>query len=169
MGWKLFLGVVGLAMLGACAPRADETVEEAEPEFVITDPVPATATRGAFTIEAEELDTWNAVGQIVVRTPGVEYEGRSQMLDLYTVRYRGVPFLIITRAMLLSDEIKRTTTQVTAATREGKPIDHDVVVELLALLQRELPAEIADVRRRQAEEAKAKKEAEKKKKKKKKK
>jgi hypothetical protein len=168
MARRLLWGVAMVAVLAACAPRTDEAVEAPQPEFVVTDPAPATATRGAFTIEAEELDTWNAVGQIVVRTPGVEYEGRSQMLDLYTVRYRGVPFLLITRAMLLSDTIKRTTTQVTATTRAGKPIDHDAVVELLELLQRELPAEIADVRRRQAEEAKAKKDAEKKKKKKKK-
>jgi hypothetical protein len=167
MARKVLLGVAMVAVLAACAPRTVDTLEQPEPEFVVTDPAPATATRGAFTIEAEELDTWNAVGQIVVRTPGVEYEGRSQMLDLYTVRYRGVPFLLITRAMLLSDTIKRTTTQVTATTRAGKPIDHDAVVELLELLQRELPAEIADVRRRQAEEAKAKKAAEKTKKKKK--
>ena len=149
-----------LVFLAACAPREKEVIEAPEPEFVITEPVPPTSTRGAFTIEAEELDTWNAVGQIVVRTPGVEYEGRSQMLDLYTVRYRGVPFLLLTRAMLLSDTIKRTTTEVTAATRVGKPIDDDAVVELLELLQRELPAEIESVRKRQAEEARAKKKKE---------
>lgn len=30
--------------------------------------LPPAATRGEFTIEADKLDTWNAVGQIAVRT-----------------------------------------------------------------------------------------------------
>jgi hypothetical protein len=118
---------------------------------------PPTETRGKFNIEADKLDTWNAVGQIVVRTPGVTYEGRSQMMDLYSVRYRDVEFMILTRALLLSDTIKKTTTLVTATTPEGKPIDSDAVVDLLAMLQRDLPAEIVSVQERQAAEAKAKK------------
>lgn len=69
-------------MLGACrtAPVATPVPD------VVQVPVPPTSTRGAFTIEAGELDTWNAVGQIAVRTPGVTYEGRAQMLGLYAVR-----------------------------------------------------------------------------------
>jgi hypothetical protein len=124
------------------------------------EPLPArtaTVTRGEFAIAAGKLDTWNAVGQIVVRTSGATYEGRSQMLDLYSVRFRGQPFLLITRALLLSDTIKETTTLVTARTMDGKPIDSDASAALLALLQQELPAEIERVRATQAAEAQASK------------
>lgn len=142
-------------LLAACAPHT--AVREApEPEFTI-EPAAPTSTRGAFNIEADKLDTWNAIGQIVVRTPGVEYEGRAQMLDLYSVRYRGVPFLLLTKALLLSDTTRKTTTRVTATTPNGGPIDDPASADLLGLLQRALPAEIESVRARQAAEAKAKK------------
>lgn len=118
--------------------------------------LPPAATRGEFTIEADKLDTWNAVGQIAVRTPGVEYQGRAQMLDLYSLRYRGVEFLVFTKALPAAATNNRLTTRVTATTPAGKPIDTDATAELLALLQRELPAEIASVRERQAAEKKAK-------------
>lgn len=118
-------------------------------------PRPA-VSRGEFTIPADMLDTWNAVGQIVVRTPGVTYEGRSQMLGLYSLRYRGEPFLVLTRALLLSDTVRNATTRVTATSPSGSPIDSEAAAELLALLRRALPAEIERVRARQAEERKAK-------------
>jgi uncharacterized membrane-anchored protein len=139
--------------VAGCATRAPapEVAEIELPTVVIP-----TVTRGEFTLEADKLDTWNAVGQILVNTPGVEYEGRSQMLDLYTVRYRGEEFLILTKALLLSDTIKRTTTRVTATTQDGKPIDSDAAADLLAQLQQKLPAEIVSVRAKQAAEAAAK-------------
>ena len=149
------VGVFLLSMLVvACASRPPK--EAPAPVEAIEMP-PPTETRGKFNIEADKLDTWNAVGQILVRTPGVTYEGRAQMMDLYSVRYRDVAFMILTRALLLSDTIKKTTTLVTATTPEGKPIDSDAVVDLLAMLQRDLPAEIVSVQERQAAEAKAKK------------
>jgi hypothetical protein len=117
--------------------------------------LPPTSTRGEFTIEADKLDTWNAVGQIAVRTPGVEYQGRAQMLDLYVLRYRGEEFLILTKALPASATITRLTTKVTATSSRGKPIDSDAVAEFLVLLQRELPAEIKSVRARQAAEKQA--------------
>lgn len=147
-----FLLLFALLLAGCRTPGTPV----AQQEMVV---VPAlTATRGAFLIEADTLDTWNAVGQIAVRTPGVAYEGRAQMLGLYVLRYRGESFMVLARAMPLSDTIQRLTTQVTATTSDGKPIDSDAVVELLALLQRELPAEILSVRAQQvaAKQAKAK-------------
>jgi hypothetical protein len=72
------------------------------------------------------------------------------------VRYRGESFLILTKALLLADTLGRPTTQVTAATEQGGPIDSDASADLLALLQRELPAEIVRVRAKQAAEAKTK-------------
>ncbi len=147
--WAAMLAALALA---ACTTRAPKPAPVPEPTIV----APPTVTRGEFTLEADKLDTWNAVGQIVVNTPGLEYVGRSQMMDLYTVRYRGEEFLLLTKALLLSDTIKRTTTRVTATTRDGKPIDSDAAADLLGQLQQKLPAAIADVRVKQAAEAKAK-------------
>jgi hypothetical protein len=140
-------------LLAGCRTPGKPAAEEVVPLAEIV--LPPTTTRGEFTIEADKLDTWNAVGQIAVRTPGVEYEGRAQMMDLYVLRYRGVDFLVLTKALPTSDTIKRQTTKVTATTPAGKPIDSDAVAELLALFQRELPAEIGIVRATQAAEKKA--------------
>ena len=161
-------GLVALALLAGCAtkPKPEEPppVEEAP-----TIPVPPTTTRGEFTIEADKLDTWNAVGQIVVNTPGVEYEGRSQLLDMYTLRYRGVEFLVVTKALILSDTIRKTTTRVSATTADGKPIDTEASADLLAQLQAKLPAAIIEVHAREKAEAEAKRKEKSKSKKKKKK
>lgn len=145
-----------LLVAAGCATRAPSPEPPAQAPAHVA---PPTATRGEFTIEADKLDTWNAVGQIVVNTPGLEYEGRSQMLDLYTVRYRGEEFLLLTKALLLSDAVRRTTTRVTATTRDGKPIDSDAAADLLAQLQQKLPEAIADVRVKQAAEQAAKRAA----------
>ena len=92
------------------------------------------------------------LGQIAVRTTGVQYEGRAQMLDLYALRYGGAQFMVLTKAVPAADSPGRLTTRVTATTPAGKPIDHDAVAQLLALFQRELPAEITRVRAQQAAE-----------------
>ena len=149
--------VVGLCALTSCTTRAPVHEAPAPAPASSTTSIVPTVTRGEFTVAANKLDTWNAIGQIVVRTPGVEYQGRAQMLDLYTVRYRGQPFLLIARALPLSDTVRNTTTLVTAGTSTGKPIDSDASADLLALLQRELPAEIVRVRATQAAEAAARK------------
>jgi len=95
------------------------------------------------------------VGQIVVRLPDAVYDGRSQMMDLYSVRYRGQPFLLITRGLPLAGGDTVTATRVTAASLQGGPIDSDAAADLLALLERELPAEIERVRAQQAAEKQA--------------
>lgn len=158
---SLFLLAAGCATRQAPSDIATPPVE--------SKPVVPLVTRGEFTLEADKLDTWNAIGMIVVNTPGLEYQGRSQMLDLYTVRYRGEEFLVMTKALLLSDTIRRTTTRVTATSHDGKPIDSDAAADLLAQLQVKLPAAIDAVHVRQAAEAAAKKKAQAKKKSKKKK
>ena len=145
---------IALAIAG-CAqrPRTPEPPPEPPPQVEVPAP---TTTRGRFAVEADKNDTWNAVGQILVRTPGIAYEGRAQMLDLYSIRYRGEPWMILTRSLPLSDDIRKTTTEVTATTPNGTPVDSDAIAELLALLERELPAEIESVKAKFAAEKKAK-------------
>lgn len=99
-----------------------------------------------FNVEAGMNDTWNAVGQILVRTPGVAYDGRAQMLGLNAIRYRGEALMLLTRALPISDTVKVLTTEVSVTTTQGKGMHSEGAAELLALLARELPAEIARVK-----------------------
>ncbi|MBU8977491.1 MULTISPECIES: hypothetical protein [unclassified Lysobacter] len=143
--------ISGLVMLVAgcrTAPPHEAAVPDAG--TATTTPPAVTVTRGEFTVPADKLDVWNAVGQIVVNMRGVEYLGRAQMLDLYSLRYRGVEFLVLTKAMTAAETGNRTLTRVTATTSAGKRIDNDATAELLGMLQRELPAEVERVRARQA-------------------
>lgn len=87
-------------------------------------------------------DTWNAVGQVLIHLDGVTYETRAQMLGLYAVRYRGERMLILTRGLVATQERKTIATEVRAAHIDGKPHAGDKAVELLAHLQRKLPAEL---------------------------
>jgi len=151
---KLWVLVATLLLAAGCATKPKPA--EQPPSTTLEFPVAPTTTRGEFTIEADKNETWNAVGAIVVNTPGVEYEGRSQMLDMYTLRYRGQELLVLTKALPLSDTIRKTTTRVTATTPDGKPIDTDASAELLATLKEKLPTAIVDVQARFAAEAKAK-------------
>jgi ribosomal protein L12E/L44/L45/RPP1/RPP2 len=111
--------------------------------------LPPTVTRGEFTIHASPIDVWNAIGDIVVRTPQASYDTRSQMIGLYSVRYKDQPLLILAHGLPLSDTVHELTTQVTAKSTVGIPVDNDVVAELLSLLQQQLPAEIEHVHARQ--------------------
>ena len=125
------------------------------PPPALAAPAPATP-RPDFTVEASSNDTWNAVGQILVRTPGVEYDGRAQMLGLYAIRYRGEPLMVMTHALPLSGAITRTTTEVTVTPRRDPAVDYDNAATLFALLERALPAELDSVRARFAAEKLAK-------------
>lgn len=128
------------------------------PPPAVAAPAPETP-RPHFTVEASRNDTWNAVGQILVRTPGVEYDGRAQMLGLYAIRYRGEPLMVLTQALPLSDAITRTTTEVTVTPRREPSVGYDNAAALFALLERALPAELDSVRARFAAEKQAKEKA----------
>ncbi len=110
----------------------------AEPKPVVVVKPPASD----FTIAAEALDSWNAVGQLLVREHGLTYEGRSQMLGLYDVDYRGERFLVLTRAMVLSADTPVTTTDIRVTLRDGKPDVSDAAIALLGILQAKLPDEL---------------------------
>jgi len=71
------------------------------------------------------------------------------------VHYRGAPLLVVAHALPLSDVVQVLTTEVTATSSAGAPIDNADAAELLAILQRELPAEIERVHARQAAAAAA--------------
>lgn len=104
------------------------------------------AARGRFAVPGVTmLDTWNAVGQILVRLDGVTYQGRSQMLGLYDVRYRGEPLLIVTRARVMQGPADGMVTEVDALQQDGKPSDSAAGVELLHLLRQRLPEELARI------------------------
>ena len=143
-----------LALAGCVPATRMPAPPETPPEAA---PLPPEPARAWFSVEGTSNDTWNAVGQLLVRTPEVHYEGRAQILGLYAIRYRGTRLRIVTRAMPLTEHIARSTTQVTLASvvgAEGAPgNDGDAVVDLMLRLQRELPAEIVDVRAKLAARA----------------
>lgn len=98
---------------------------------------------GEFTVNVSMLDTWNAIGQILIRLDGVTYEGRAQMLGIYSVQYRGERFLILTRALVMQGSAKGMITKVGAVFLNGKANESAAALELLGLLQQRLPAELA--------------------------
>lgn len=148
---RIVLSMLALLALAGCA----QPVRTPEPPTPVEAPVPD-PTPLRFNVEAGMNDTWNAVGQILVRTPGVAYEGRAQMLGLNAIRYRGEALMLFTRALPISDTIKTLTTEVTVTTTKGKAMHSESAAELLALLARELPAEIESVKAGLAAQKKAK-------------
>ena len=135
-----------LLVLSGCAQRqrSPEPPPPPPPPPVEAPVVDTTPLR--FNVDAGSNDTWNAVGQILVRTPGVTYDGRAQMLGLNAIRYRGEALMLLTRALPISDTVKTLTTEVTVTTTQGKAMYSDSAAELLALLARELPQEIERVK-----------------------
>ena len=150
--------VISICCLALALCACAQTPRTPPPPPPVAAPAPETV-RPSFTIEASDNDTWNAVGQLLVRTPGVTYDGRAQKLGLYAIRYRGEPLMILTRALPLSDAITRTTTEVTVTTPKDRPVDYRGAAELLAAIQLALPAEIESVRARFAAEQLAKEKA----------
>lgn len=109
-----------------------------------TEVTPAPVHR-EFAIPAGMLDTWNAVGQILVRLDGVSYEGRAQMLGLYAVQYQGERFLILTKARVLESPTDEELTYVRALLQSGGPNHGTPAVELMGRLEQQLPGELARI------------------------
>jgi len=87
-------------------------------------------------------DTWNTVGQVLVRTDGVTYESRAQMLGIYAVRYRGERFLIRTQALVMDVATDGLRTRVLALELDGKPKQSAAANALLEVLKKRAPEEI---------------------------
>lgn len=134
LAWVL----AALSLIAACTPI---TRPQAVPAVAVI-PVPPPSN---FIISAGELETWNAVGQILVRLDGVTYKGRAQKLGLYAVEFRGESFLVLTRALIASEEVRTLTTDVRVALQDGKSDSSNVSIELLRLLQARLPAELVRI------------------------
>jgi hypothetical protein len=132
---SLVMFVVGCANVGERPPPS------------VALPVPEQPVEtGEFTVAENMLDTWNTIGKILVTLEGVRYEGRSQMLGLYTVRYRGEPFLIRTRAVAIDDASQGISTRVDALDSTGKPFTSPASVALLRILAERIPQEVAQYR-----------------------
>ena len=95
-----------------------------------------------FTVADNMLDTWNTIGQIIVRLDGAGYESRAQMLGIYAVRYQGERFLLRTEALVLPASGQHTITRVLALGLDGKPNRSPAAMALVEVLQRRIPAEI---------------------------
>lgn len=98
-----------------------------------------------FEIAAGQLDTWNAIGQIVTHTQGVTYRGRAQMMGLYDVEYRGEKLLLVAHAFVLDDHIKTPTTQVRVAAGDGSADVSAAALDLLHQIQAQLPDELRHI------------------------
>lgn len=137
-------GVAVLAVLvtGWSGVQAGEQPQVADVPSAAVVPV---SEYGEFAIPAGMLDTWNAVGQVLVRLDGVTYEGRAQMLGLYAVQYQGERFLILTKARVLESPDDDELTFVSARLQSGGPNRGTPAVELMGRLEQQLPMELARI------------------------
>lgn len=95
-----------------------------------------------FAVAAVMLDAWNALGQLLVNTPGLTYRSRSQMMGLYDVEYRGQRILLLTRAHVLEAGARTPSTLVQATGADGKPDTSPAAFDLLRQLQERMPDEL---------------------------
>ena len=141
VGFRVQCLAVLTMLVAGCSIFPPAAMEEApQPTKPPSETVAETAHE--FAVPASMLDTWNAVGQVLVRLDGVTYEGRAQMLGLYAVQYRGERFLIVTRARVLHSQADEELTVVSAVLQNGKPNRSAPAVELLRRLELQLPAEL---------------------------
>jgi hypothetical protein len=128
-----------LALAGCVSAPASRSVVEA-----IAPPIPPDG--GAFTVAENTLDTWNTIGKVLVAMDDVQYQGRAQMLGLYTIGFRGEQFLIRTQAVVLRDATEAIHTRVDALGPTGKPTQSPAAIEMLARLAQRVPMEVARYR-----------------------
>lgn len=134
--------VMLVAGWGSDPPATVARPEAAEVPSAVSAPV---SGQSEFAVPAGMLDTWNAVGQILVRLDGVTYECRAQMLGLYAVQYRGERFLILTKARVLQSPTDSELTYVRALLQSGGPNHGTPAGELMVRLEQRLPAELARI------------------------
>lgn len=136
-GWRVLYAVLVLLCASCASSRR-------APPAAMAPAAPVGVSE--FTVADNMLDTWNTIGQIIVRLDGAEYESRAQMLGLYDVRYQGEHFLLRTEALVLPAAGQHTLTRVAALELDGKPDRSPAAMALLAILQQRIPVEIAKYR-----------------------
>ena len=134
----LFLGLLSVAGLLFLAAACSIQTQESAPPSERSAGVPSSG----FTIPASMNDTWNTVGQVLIRTDGVTYESRAQMLGIYAVSFRGERFLIRTQAVVMEKPTDGLVTRVLALELDGKPKQSAAASALLEVLKSRVPAEI---------------------------
>ncbi len=139
-------GLVPWAALAAALCLAAGCASDARKQHPASPSSATSAGNGEFTVADNMLDIWNTIGQILVRTDGVEYQSRAQMLGIHAVRYRGRQFLIQSQALVLQRPAGHVLTRVLALGLDGKPDRSAAAVDLLGMLQRRIPAEIGRYR-----------------------
>ncbi len=150
--WRLVVmppgraGVVAAVLFGLLAGCNAASEVKVPPPVDSGDEV--STDSGAFVVAENMLDTWNTIGQILVGLDRVTYEGRAQMLGLYSVSYRGEQLLVRTQAVVISDTSHGIHTRVDALGTSGKPTQSAAAVALLHLLEQRVPLEVARYRQR---------------------
>jgi hypothetical protein len=104
------------------------------------------AESAEFAVPENMLDTWNTIGQILVHTDGLQYEGRAQMLGLYIVRSRGERLLIRTQAVVIQAPGGHMQTRVMVIGPDGKRNRSAAAIGMLEMLKRRIPEEVARYR-----------------------
>lgn len=130
------------AVCGGCGPILPSQQPPGGPSTTSEPDPMADDAPGEFTIAASMNDTWNTVGQVLVRTDGVTYESRAQMLGIYGVHYRGERFLIRTQAVVMRSPTDGMVTRVLALELDGKPKHSAAAIKLLEILKLRVPMEI---------------------------
>ena len=137
-GWRVLRCLAHVGLLAMLVAGCTTTRRATPAPVVPVSPVGITE----FTVADNMLDTWNTIGQIIVRLDGAEYESRAQMLGIYAVRYQGERFLLRTEALVLPAAGQHTITRVLALGLDGKPNRSPAAMALLEVLQQRIPAEI---------------------------
>jgi len=146
-GRRTGVALLGLVVLfvGGCGGIRNAKTEQA--------PLPEPSAAGAVVVDSGEFtvfesmnDTWNTVGQVLVRLDGVTYESRAQMLGIHAVHYHGERMLIRTQAVVMRDPADRMRTRVLALKMDGKPNGSPAAIELLDVLSQRVPLEIGKYR-----------------------
>lgn len=85
----------------------------------------------AFTVADTVDSTWRRLGLALAKVEGVTVDERAQLLNSYSVTYRGT-------TMLLRAETAGEGTRVVALGADGRPLTSGPATELLALLKARL-------------------------------
>lgn len=109
--------------------------------------------RGAFTRDRLQSAQAPVAHRLLLPAAAVRrLRGRSRAIRLYAIRYRGEALMLLARGVPISGTVQVPTTEISVPGTQGQLAASGAAAELLALLARELPAEIESVKARFADE-----------------